>query len=203
MKGLEKKFKKQMDAAQLAAMLREIADELEGAAQNSNAPLEGAFNDFHKARLKIKRKTNRLSVEVKVESQAPLHPADTSPADPASDLTIIAGNRPQTAAKGHPAADRKEKPEYKNLKKRLKSTFKQIRTNLETGQLPATEIMESFLQDSQLMLSYPGHGDAHYAAYQNLCSHFSTAYNRGDIDAVRSVYTELSQMKSDCHKRYK
>jgi len=28
MKGLEKKFKKQMDAAQLAAMLREIADEL-------------------------------------------------------------------------------------------------------------------------------------------------------------------------------
>ena len=197
----EKKFKKKMDAAELAALFRDIADQLEGSEKINNHTLSDAFIDFNKASLKLKRKSDSLSVKVKVETQPQLDETSPTGARPAAEAIA----RPKTDKVPMPSytSDKMEKPKYKTLKKRMKSSFKMIREALESDHMPMAPILESFIRDSELMVSYPGYGDEYYEAYRNLCSHFSEACNRGDLGALKSLTIELNRMKSDCHKRYK
>ena len=202
MKHSEKKFKSQMDRPQLAALLRQVADALEGRDAIDLKPLDGAFKEFSKASLKIKQKADRLAVKIKVESPSMIPPASAS-AYPESDKA------PANPAPHHRVADsagltkEKAKPKYKDLKKSMKSSFKHIRESLAANQVPAPEIVESFLHDSKLMISYPGNGDEHYQAYFEACSRFSAAYVTGDLAALKEHTEVLNQIKSDCHKRYK
>ena len=197
----EKKFKKKMDAAKLAGLLRDIADQLEGSEKINNNALSEAFIDFNKASLKLKRKSDCLSVKVKVESQPQLD--ETSPTGTSPSAKAMARPKTDRAPKPSYTSDRMEKPKYKTLKKRMKSSFKLIREALESNQMPMAAILESFIRDSELMVTYPGYGDEFYEAYRNLCSRFSEACSKGDLGAVKSLAIELNQMKSDCHKRYK
>ena len=197
----EKKFKKKMDAAELAALLRDIADQLEGSEKINNHALSQAFIDFNKASLKLKRKSDSLSVKVKVETQPQLDESSKTDIRPATKAIA----RPTTDKVPEPSytSDKIEKPKYKTLKKRMKSSFKLIREALESNQMPMAAILESFIRDSELMVTYPGYGDEYYEAYRNLCSRFSEACSKGDLGALKSLTIELNQMKSDCHKRYK
>jgi XXXCH domain-containing protein len=202
MKRNEKKFKRQMDRRQLAALLRQVADALEGRDATDLKPLDGAFKEFSKASLKIKQKADRLAVKIKVESPA-LKPPAAASASPASDKAPADPFPLLRMADSAGLSKEKAKPKYKDLKKQMKSSFKHIRESLAASQVPAPEIVESFLHDSKLMIGYPGYGDEHYQAYFEACSRFSAAYVTGDLAALKEHTEVLNQIKSDCHKQYK
>jgi XXXCH domain-containing protein len=203
MKGTEKKFKKQMDRGQLASLLRQLADELEGKRHDTPAPLNGAFDQFQKASLKFKKnKRNRLSVKVKVESPLPRVQAATGDKNEGQALADIKAAVSQAPAPTTAFQD-DQRPKYKALKKRMKSSFKHIREALAGSRMPAAEAVTSFLADSQLMTRYPGYGDEYYDAYRQLCARFETAYSVKDLDALKGLTEDLSRMKSECHDRYK
>lgn len=139
------------------------------------------------ARIKVRCKrlgdSCQLTVRVKTAE-----PGETSGGVPAAPLD--AG----------PASGGRER--YKDLKKRMKETFKMLRTSLAAGQPPHPDILAAFVADSRRMTAYPGKGDAFYPAYAAEVSRLEAAAAAGDLSAMTSSAAELARMKKECHSRH-
>lgn len=183
MKGSEQKVKRQLETTQAAAVFRTIADVLEGNASPNPDDIAGLFEDFNKASLKLKRKGANITFKIKVESALAISPQ-------AAD-----GLASETESPG--------KSKYKSLKKRMKSTFGSIRDSIREDRMPDPGVVKSFLEDSELMVGFPGYGDEYYGEYTKACRQFSEAYNGKNRTGLKTAYETLRQMKSDCHDRYK
>jgi XXXCH domain-containing protein len=141
-----------------------------------------AAADVCKIKLVIKREFGELQAKMKVE---PMHPGCSC--DP--ELGCVT------------TADEPEK--YSRLKKRMKHSFKAIRSSLEAGRAPAAEAVESFLADSEVMVCYPGHGDEFYLDYSRACRELTRAWKAGDLEAMAAAAQALETRKNECHDRYK
>jgi XXXCH domain-containing protein len=91
---------------------------------------------------------------------------------------------------------------YKDLKKRMKETFKILGTALAAGQAPDAGILASFVADSRRMTTYSGKGDAFYPAYEAEVTRLEAAAAAGDIAAMSRSAAELARMKKECHSRH-
>lgn len=185
MKNREQKIKREFEPAQAADFLRSVADVLEGKSPMDGEEAAGLFDAFTKASLKLKRKGGAISLQAKVETPLTGEPAATAVGE-------------TEGRKTDP-----DKPKYKALKKRMKSTFGSIRDSLSENRMPEAEVVRSFLDDSVLMVSYPGYGDEYYDAYSETCRRFQSAFEEKDWSGLKTAFEDLKRMKSDCHDRYK
>ncbi len=183
MKSREQKIKRELEPGQVADLFRSIADAIEGNAPVDGEETAGLFDDFYKASLKMKRKGSTISLEAKV--------ASTLPSVPESADAPSTGQRTP------------EKPKYKSVKKRMKSTFGSIRDSLAENRMPNTDTVASFLDNSRLMVSYEGYGDDFYTEYTDACQRFADAFESTDWSGIYAAYETIRRLKNDCHKRYK
>lgn len=92
---------------------------------------------------------------------------------------------------------------YKTLKKRMKGSFAELKKLLAQNLLPSGETVRQFLDDSSLMITYPGKGDEHYESYRRCCQEFEKAFASGDLEAIRKALTLVEACKKACHDQYK
>jgi XXXCH domain-containing protein len=163
---------------QAAEFLRELADKFDGTPiKEENWP--GAdLTHFKKIKINIEKERGRIFLAVKIKS------ADQPKAGLSENKTG-------------------KQSDYKKLKKRMKNTFKEICRYLSDGVLPSAKMMEAFFRDSELMVTYPNCGNEYYAEYKKCCAEFQNAFERSDLAACRIKSEEISQIKSDCHRKYK
>lgn len=168
------KIKKQVEQEEVAAFLRELADAFE---HGGKEELE-CVNDFQKIKIAIKNEFGQISLEAKLKTTDGCEePEDETPAPPA-------------------------KPKYKHIKKRMKSSFKLLVKMIHDGQTPPEEAVQSFLEDSALMVTYSGHGDEYYEEYTQACDAFKAAYEAGDMTKMHEAIDVLVHEKSRCHAKY-
>ena len=91
---------------------------------------------------------------------------------------------------------------YKDLKKRMKQTFKHIGLALAAGQAPDAGVLADFIADSRRMTTYPGQGDAFYPAYNAAVDRLEAAATSGDLAAMTKTVAALGRMKKECHSRH-
>lgn len=180
--GSGEKIKYQgMSETEMAEFFREIADRLEG-----REPDEPKFpfdpSGFRKLKISVKRQMDGLSVKVKMKPSYSLSPLGETDLPPE-----LEG----------------QKPKYKKLKKRMKVTFKAIQDSLAAGTLPNGAAVTSFMEDSRLMIDYPGYGDEYYQEYDQACLRFQEACDRQDIETCKVACQELDRLKKACHDKYK
>lgn len=94
------------------------------------------------------------------------------------------------------------KPRYTHLKKRMKAHFKAIQAAVSEGQLPERGVVNDFVRDSELMITYPGKGDEFYGAYRRATEQFMVAVTEGDLAAVAATVDELERQKQVCHDKH-
>ena len=70
----------------------------------------------------------------------------------------------------------------------MKSSFKSISESIANDTLPDRATVDSFLADSELMVTYPGYGDEHYSTYTQVYQKFSQAYQNSDLGATLGQY---------------
>ncbi|WP_051444952.1 GAK system XXXCH domain-containing protein [Desulfocurvus vexinensis] len=138
--------------------------------------------DVCKIKFTVKREFGEVQAKLKVE---PMRPG--CPCDPEAGC-VTAANEPE---------------KYSRLKKRMKQSFKAIRSSLEAGRAPAAEAVASFLADSDVMVCYPGHGDEFYLDYSRACRELARAWEAGDLAAMAGAAEALEARKNECHDRYK
>jgi XXXCH domain-containing protein len=186
MKPSEKKLKLTLKTEDLGMYFRQMANALEGQPVEEFVGLIEALQDYSKVELKIKRKQNEVDVKLKAKS------------------SLISNEVTQDSEfeSGSDTTD-EEKPKYKKLKKRMKSSFKAIAESLSHDTFPEALTVKSFIADSELMISYSGYGDEYYPVYREELLQFAKAFENRDLEAIKQAYSRLNQLKSDCHDRYK
>jgi XXXCH domain-containing protein len=97
----------------------------------------------------------------------------------------------------------KGKIKYKALKKRMKKPWKIIKDSAEMKTMPPADIVESFLEDSALMITYPGKGDEYYKPYAVAHEAFAAAWRAGDVEAMAHAVNRMDHLKEACHDVHK
>ena len=134
--------------------------------------------EFEKIKIAVKNEFGQISLKAKIKPPKPCG-EETEGAD-----TSVA------------------MPKYKHLKKRMKSTFKLLVKIIHDDQVPPREAVEVFLEDSKLMVSYPGYGDEYYESYTKACEAFKVAFESDDIAKMHETIDVLVHEKSRCHAKY-
>jgi XXXCH domain-containing protein len=168
------KIQKYVDNKELAAFLRDMAEALEKGGKDELACVE----DFQKIKIAVKNEFGQIQLKAKIKPGGTCEGAE--------------GESPETLGK----------PKYKHLKKRMKSSFKMLVKMIHDGQAPPKEAVESFLEDSELMVSYPGYGDEYYESYIKACEAFKAAFESGDVAKMHETIDVLVHEKSRCHAKY-
>lgn len=169
------KFNKYVDRNGLASFFRQLADALE---QGGTGELE-CVDEFTKMKIGVKDEYGQLTLKVKVKV-----PDTCVPSEEGGD------------------ADTPARPKYKDLKKRMKASFRVLVKMIHDGQTPPAQAVEEFLADSALMVSYPGYGDEYYERYTEACEAFKAAYESGDAERMHKAIDVLVHEKSRCHAKY-
>ena len=92
---------------------------------------------------------------------------------------------------------------YRPLKKRLKKTFKKMKGCLERNELPPRSLVDEFMAEAVVMVSYPGFGDEHYLDFTEACLALKKARDAKDLELFTEKLARISWLKKECHQRFK
>ncbi|EGB16134.1 hypothetical protein DND132_2931 [Pseudodesulfovibrio mercurii] len=165
---------KYLDAGELAAFFRALADAVENGGHDEFA----CVDDFRKIKIGVKNEFGQISLKAKFKAAKPCAPE-------------------AVGADGEPA-----RPKYKDLKKRMRGSFKILVKMVHDGVEPPREAVDAFLADAALMVGYPGYGDEYYESFTQVCAEFKAAYESGDLERMHAAVDGLVHEKSRCHAKY-
>lgn len=172
------KIVKYIEPSELPDFFRNLADALEKGESEEFT----CAGDFTKLKLSAKNEFGKVALKAKIKSSRECEPPE--------DLLGEDG-KPVLA-----------KPKYKNLKSRMKSSFKMLVKMVNDGEMPPREAVASFLEDSVLMCTYPGYGDEFYEDYLKVCDGLKAAFEANDLVAMKDSIKALAMEKSRCHAKY-
>lgn len=174
----KRKWKAFTNAADTVALLRRLADDIEGERFDIfDTPLEIAPQSEFKVGLK--QNPFKQSMEFKLEYHTPRPETDHGP-------------------KPSPTTE-----DYGDLKERMQNDFKTLKEAAATNVVPESATAERFIQDSRAMCTYPGKGDPFYQEYLAAVERFAQAVSAMDTTTMATVVNELEALKKECHDRYK
>jgi XXXCH domain-containing protein len=191
MKKAEAKIKRILNPRAAAKLLQQLACELQGEAVAQESEFGPLLAGYSKLNLTIKPKEDGLQLNLKIERNIPVDQR----AEPGTEQTVSVSEERGEA--------KKTKAIYKSLKKRMKTEFKLIAENLEQNRLPEASVLEEFLSNCERMVTFRDFGEEYYADFTAACDRFREAYQRKDFRAFQMHFSELDQLKEQCHKRYK
>jgi XXXCH domain-containing protein len=163
-----------LEPKELAAFFRELADAVENGGHDEFA----CVDDFRKIKIAVKNEYGQIGLKAKFKAAKPCAPDVVG-----EDGEIV-------------------KPKYKDLKKRMRSSFKMLVKMAHDGVMPPKEAVDAFLADSALMVTYPGYGDEYYESYSNACAELKTAFESGELARMHAAVDTLVHEKSRCHAKY-
>jgi XXXCH domain-containing protein len=91
---------------------------------------------------------------------------------------------------------------YRPLKKMLKKNSRIISDCLVSQQLPPAVVMDDFMAQVKVMVSYPGFGDEYYAAFLVACEALYQAHKEKDPALFVEHFSVIISLKKQCHHRY-
>jgi len=94
---------------------------------------------------------------------------------------------------------RPEETEYTTLKKRMQRSWKLIRRCLGAGSLPDQQLVEAFLADSRLMVTYPDRGEVRYPDYLAVVQGLEDAMASESQEAVIEACARVEEQRRRCH----
>lgn len=175
------KIEKKFSVQEAAAFLRKLADNFEKSNTDPLQEFDVNFDVFKKFKIDIKRQNDIIELKAKVKY----------------DIPDVSGE--EVSSLGHDPG----KMKYTSLKKLMDKNFKEIGKKLETGNLPDSALVQGFLEESKLMISYSGYGDEFYEKYISACEEFNSRFDSGVFDKISEQYAVLNSIKKECHSRYK
>ena len=174
-------FERKYSVEEAAGFLRKLADTIEQGGSDSLPDFDIGIDEFKKLKVTLTRHNDSIKFKARIKYYTP---------------ETIVGDIPTKQQSS-------ENMKFTTLKKMMGKNFKAMGEILGKNELPSRFMVQTFLGESQLMISYPGYGDEFYQAYIAACHDFEKSFLSGDIAAVQKHYSSLIAMKNACHSRNK
>lgn len=177
----EKKIEieKTVDMKRAAAFLRLLAAELEGTSDQESNEFGLQLHGFNKMKIGlIKQAGGQLALTLKVKGLSPT----AEPPGELADVTVLA---------------------YRPFKLELKATFTALKACAAQATLPAPELLQRFLEQSQKLITFAGFGDSYYHDYWQACLAMAEAAREGRTTDFQERLAAINTIKKACHQRFK
>jgi len=168
------------------AFFKQLAETIDIARGEMSKEADADISDFRKFELTIKRKGADAVVKLKCKY---------------AEKGVVSTEESRESSENTPEEESRLK--YKDLKKRMKKAFKAICASVKVGELPDAEAAKNFIEDSKLMTSFEGKGEAMYERYAAACDEFKTAMKKKDVDKVAEAVKNLDAIRKEAHREYK
>lgn len=172
------KISKYIELSELPSFLRDLADAIE---QGGNTEFD-CVDDLAKFKIKGSNDFGKLKLKASFKTNAECKGTEAIINEDGSVVPT--------------------KPKYKDLKKRMRASFNLLLKMIHDNEMPPDEAVQSFLDDSALMVTYPGYGDEYYDEYIKVCDTFRAAYEAKDLARMHEAIDALVHEKSRCHAKY-
>jgi len=196
------KLEKDIAAADLPVLLRQLADALEG---QPAGPLAGFPRELRELELSALRGGAGYALKLKARRDG-----DRTP-----DYESV-GRRTEERGGGAREADSAERgrEKYRQLKKLMQADYKALQKAVQAGALPAPDVLESFLalcesmtETAQPLLSPHGPEAAELARANQIFMEDALALRRAasarDAAAMAEVLARLERRRSACHAQFR
>jgi XXXCH domain-containing protein len=174
----EIKMEKQLSGADSEVFFKNLADALAGKPEVDLSALGFDLQNFKKIKMDLKKDGEQLGLKLKIKFSSP--ETESGIEDTSAPL------------------------KYKTLKKQMKNTFKNLKASIESGSLPEPEVVETFMQQAELMVSFTdkGYGDEYYEEFIQLCHDLKQAFEAGELEPLVTAYNCIDARKALCHDKY-
>ena len=92
---------------------------------------------------------------------------------------------------------------FRPLKKNLRHSFTQLRYAVDSGKMPSKRSVNQFIDQVNLMVSYPGFGDEFYTSFKAACTELRTFHNAVDLNSFEKQLACIHSLKKQCHNRFR
>ncbi len=198
------KFTREMTPSELPALLRRLADALEGRPEGAEGELAGLpVADCRKLVLVAERKGHGLELKLKAKRAGEVLVPMARP-EKRKDAV-----KPESAKRDAAKMDPAKKEKYRQLKKRMQADAKVLERVTRGGILPSEETLESFLSLAEIMVEMDAkaHDDPEMrsagAAFLADALLLREAFHRHDVEALVEILGRLDRRRSACHAQFK
>ena len=207
----EIKHKTVMNRAQVAAYLNDLAASLiKGTICIQKGDDQVVFYPTENVKVEIEAEVKKNKYEFSLE----LEWVREIESEEAEVELSISANAPEQTAQVAPEAEVAPEPEkcekdddeddrYKDLKKKMKKAWEEIKEYKEKQEIPPLNLVESFWVDCQEMTTFPDKGDEYYEQFNAQAYDLFGAAQSGDFESFSAGCEALGLMKSECHDKYK
>ncbi len=91
----------------------------------------------------------------------------------------------------------------KTVKKRMSKSFKALLKSLDNGRLPTLDLVGSWCEDADLMVTLLNRGKEHSRSFQGKCRELLESVEQRRIESAKAAAEALNRMRKECHSRYK
>jgi XXXCH domain-containing protein len=91
----------------------------------------------------------------------------------------------------------------KTVKKRMSKSFKGLVKAMDDGRLPSLDLVASWCEDADLMVTLLDRGKEHFHSFQGKCHELRESVERRQLEPAKAAVADLDRMRKECHSRYK
>lgn len=91
----------------------------------------------------------------------------------------------------------------KTLKKRMSKSFKELLKAMDDGRLPTLDLVASWCEDADLMVTLLDRGNEHFHSFQGKCHELMESVERRQMELAKAAAAALNRMRKECHLRHK
>ena len=99
--------------------------------------------------------------------------------------------------------EEKARPEYKDLKKRMREDFRQIRKATKKGKALDMDTVHNFCSDARLMTTYDKGDNEHHTEFLEHVKELAAAAKGDDRSSLLDAVESIRSRKKECHRRFR
>lgn len=88
---------------------------------------------------------------------------------------------------------------FRPLKKMMQQTFKRLKQAAQAETLPERRVVNEFIDQVGIMISYPGFGDAAYPLLQEACEMLAESQAKADRALFHEAMAAIIDLQNRCH----
>lgn len=85
----------------------------------------------------------------------------------------------------------------------MKNNFEIMEKAIKAGEIPTEDVVNSFLEDSNKMMSFEGDSTVFNEDFKKACNDFKSAFDSKDLTLLQEKIVAIDAITKICHEKFK
>jgi XXXCH domain-containing protein len=92
---------------------------------------------------------------------------------------------------------------FRPLKRQLQKLFREMQFSLSDGAAPTDDMVDEFIRQVEIMVSYPGFGDENYPAFLDTVRRLGHLKKDTTLSVWQQLLDDITKLRQRCHESFR